>query len=168
MKKAISVSTLSPDPNTHVGVCIVNKEEKIVSEGYNDMPDECEDKFPWDRENKPWLETKYPYVCHAAMNAIVKNESGSLKGSTLYTTILPCNDCAKMIIQAGITRVVYGWNKYAKFRELEATERLFEAANVSCEEFKSKTEQYFNKMKNMEGDEVVPMDVDYHGSRTDA
>ena len=92
----------SKDSNTQVGACIVNQEHKIVSVGYNGMPTGCnDDDMPWEREGD-FLNTKYPFVCHAELNAILNRSAGSLQGCSLYVTLFPCNECAKAIIQSGI------------------------------------------------------------------
>ena len=92
----------SKDDHTQVGACIVNQEHKIVSVGYNGMPTGCnDDDMPWEREGE-FLDTKYPFVCHAELNAILNRSAGSLQGCSLYVTLFPCNECAKAIIQSGI------------------------------------------------------------------
>ena len=101
----------SKDPNTRVGACIVNPQKRVVGLGYNGFPYGCEDdEFPWARDGQ-FLETKYPYVVHAELNAIL-NSIQDLHGCTLYVSLFPCNECAKAIIQAGITCVVYESDKY--------------------------------------------------------
>ena len=103
----------SKDSNTQVGACIVNQEHKIVSVGYNGMPTGCnDDDMPWEREGD-FLNTKYPFVCHAELNAILNRSAGSLQGCSLYVTLFPCNECAKAIIQSGIREIIYYDNKYA-------------------------------------------------------
>ena len=86
-----------------------SNDNRILSIGYNEAPNGYSDEnFPWGREGNN-LETKYPYVCHAELNAIL-NYRGSLddlKGSTLYVTWFPCTECTKEIIQVGIKKVVY-------------------------------------------------------------
>ncbi|MCR5718458.1 MAG: dCMP deaminase family protein [Oscillospiraceae bacterium] len=122
----------SKDSNTQVGACIVNSENKIVSVGYNGMPTGCsDDEMPWEREGA-FLETKYPFVCHAELNAIL-NSNADLHGCTLYVTLFPCNECAKAIIQSGIRRVIYLENKYAGTDSIRASELLFRLSGVACE-----------------------------------
>ncbi|CAG5946850.1 unnamed protein product [Menidia menidia] len=92
----------SKDPSSQVGACIVNPENKIVGIGYNGMPNGCDDDLlPWSRYADDWLDTKKPYVCHAEMNAIMNKNSADVKGCTMYVVLFPCNECAKLIIQAG-------------------------------------------------------------------
>uniref|UniRef100_A0A8C9RSN5 Deoxycytidylate deaminase n=1 Tax=Scleropages formosus TaxID=113540 RepID=A0A8C9RSN5_SCLFO len=91
----------SKDPSSQVGACIVNPENKIVGIGYNGMPNGCDDDLlPWSREAPDRLDTKYPYVCHAELNAIMNKNSADVKGCTMYVALFPCNECAKLIIQA--------------------------------------------------------------------
>ena len=134
MSIALLSAQRSKDSNTQVGACIVNDEHKIVSVGYNGMPIGCEDdEMPWEREGE-YLDTKYPFVCHAELNAIL-NCNTDLHGCTLYVTLFPCNECAKAIIQSGIRRVVYLDNKYAGTESILASERMFRMTGVACEPY---------------------------------
>lgn len=127
---ALLSANRSKDPGTQVGACIVSPEKKILTMGYNGMPTGCsDDMMPWEREGEP-LETKYMYVCHAEFNAILNNGGRSLKGATLYSTLFPCNECAKAIIQSGIARVVYLEDKYAETDSVIASKRMFDMAGV--------------------------------------
>lgn len=120
----------SKDPSTQVGACIVNSDKRILSMGYNGMPRCCsDDEFPWDRNGDP-LNSKYLYVCHAELNAILNCAVGSVRGCTVYTTLFPCNECAKAIIQSGIVEVVYMSDKYADSDSVLASKRMFETAGV--------------------------------------
>lgn len=122
----------SKDPNTQVGACIVSQNNKILSMGYNGFPNGCsDDEFPWEREGDA-LETKYAYVTHSELNAILNYRGGSLEGTKLYVSLFPCNECAKAIIQAGIRTVVYDSDKYAGTPMNIASKRMFEAAGVTC------------------------------------
>lgn len=113
----------SKDSNTQVGACIVSDENKILSVGYNGMPTGCaDDDMPWEREGSP-LETKYPFVCHAELNAILNRSTGSLKNSRIYVSLFPCNECAKAIIQSGIREVVYMEDKYADTDGVKASKK---------------------------------------------
>ena len=125
----------SKDNHTQVGACIVNEENKIVSVGYNGMPTGCnDDEMPWEREGD-FLETKYPFVCHAELNAILNSAAVSVKGCTLYVTLFPCNECAKAIIQSGIKKVIYAENKYAGTDGVRASEQMFRMTGVVCEQY---------------------------------
>lgn len=120
----------SKDNSTQVGSCIVNSDHKILSMGYNGMPTGCmDDSLPWEREGDP-LESKYMYVCHAELNAILNNAGGSLKGAKIYTTLFPCNECAKAIIQSGIAEIIYLSDKYADTPSTIASKRMFDMAGV--------------------------------------
>lgn len=120
----------SKDPNTQVGACIVNDSRRIMSVGYNGFPTGCnDDLFPWDRAGEE-LETKYPYVCHAELNAILNHRGTSLEGCRIYVTLFPCNECAKAIIQSGIKEVVYLSDKYASSMATLASKKMFDAAGV--------------------------------------
>ena len=127
---ALLSSMRSKDPSTQVGACIVNSEKRILSMGYNGMPRACsDDLFPWDRDGTP-LNTKYLYVCHAELNAILNCAIGNVRGCTVYTTLFPCNECAKAIIQSGIAEIVYMSDKYADTDGTMASKRMFDAAGV--------------------------------------
>jgi len=120
----------SKDPSTQVGACIVNHNHKIISVGYNGMPIGCsDDEFPWEREGEP-LETKYPYVCHAELNAILNNIGFNLSGCSIYVPLFPCNECCKAIIQSGIRDVIYISDKYADTVSVKASKRMMESAGV--------------------------------------
>lgn len=123
----------SKDPSTQVGACIVGEGNRILSIGYNGAPNGFNDDiFPRAREGEN-LNTKYPYVCHAEMNAIL-NYRGSrkdLEGAKIYVDLFPCNECAKMIIQSGIKEVIYLSDKYANSENNIASRRLLDACKVS-------------------------------------
>ncbi len=120
----------SKDPNTQVGACIVGEDNKILSMGYNGFPNGCSDEeFPWERDGDI-LETKYAYVTHSELNAILNFRGGSLAGSKLYVSLFPCNECAKAIIQCGIKTVIYDSDKYAGTPGNIAAKRMFDAAGI--------------------------------------
>lgn len=132
MGVALLSAQRSKDPSTQVGACIVNTQNKIVGAGYNGLPAGCDDDtFPWEKEG-PFLKTKYPYVCHAELNAILNNIGIPLHGCRIYTALFPCNECAKAIIQAGISEVIYLSNKYAHTEAFEASRNLLQAAGINC------------------------------------
>ena len=127
---AILSSYRSKDPNTQVGACIVNDKNKIMSVGYNGLPVGCsDDEFPWERDGDAY-DTKYPYVCHAELNAILNNAGAPLEGCRVYVALFPCNECAKAIIQSGIKEVVYLSDKYENTPMNLASKRMFKAAGV--------------------------------------
>jgi dCMP deaminase len=122
----------SKDPSTQVGSCIVSGDNKILSMGYNGFPAGCsDDDFPWEREGES-IETKYPYVTHSELNAILNYRGGSLEGAKIYVSLFPCNECAKAIIQSGIKTIVYDSDKYAATDSVIASKRMLDAAGVSC------------------------------------
>ncbi|MDI9497642.1 MAG: dCMP deaminase family protein [Bacillota bacterium] len=130
MGVALLAAMRSKDPNTQVGACIVNRDRRILSTGYNGLPRGLsDDDFPWSRDGA-WLDTKYPFVCHAELNAILNNPGTSLAGATIYTALFPCNECAKAIIQAGLAEVVYLSDKYADTDITRASRRMLETAGV--------------------------------------
>ena len=119
----------SKDPSTQVGAVIVDQEHKVVGIGYNGLPIGCsDDEFPWDREGG-MLETKYAFVVHAELNAIL-NSTRDLHGGTLYVSLFPCNECAKAIIQSGIRKIVYEDDKYAAADNVIASKKMLNAAGV--------------------------------------
>lgn len=120
----------SKDPNTKVGACIVDPDHKIVGVGYNGFPSGCADSdLPWSREGS-FLETKYPYVCHAELNAIL-NSTVKLKGCRLYVALFPCNECSKAIIQAGISEIIYLSDKYKDTDPIIASKKMLDMAGVN-------------------------------------
>lgn len=120
----------SKDPSSQVGCCIVSDENKILSMGYNGFPIGCsDDEFPWAREGD-MLDTKYAYVTHSELNAILNYRGGSLAGSRIYVSLFPCNECAKAIIQSGITEVIYSDDKYAQTPGVIASKKMLDAAGV--------------------------------------
>lgn len=124
----------SKDSNTQVGACIVSQENKILSVGYNGMPTGCrDDDMPWGRDGAK-LDTKYPFVCHAELNAIL-NSGTSLKGSRLYVSLFPCNECAKAIIQSGISEVIYLSDKYADSDETKASKMMFDMVGIKYKQY---------------------------------
>lgn len=121
----------SKDPSTQVGACIVSLQNKIVGAGYNGLPLGCSDEeFPWQKQGD-FLQTKYPYVCHAELNAILNNIGMDLSGCRIYTALFPCNECSKAIIQAGIKEVIYLSDKYQGSEVSVASRRLLESAGIS-------------------------------------
>ena len=125
---ALLTAQRSKDNSSQVGACIVSRENKILSLGYNGMPIGClDDEMPWGREGTP-LDTKYMYVCHAELNAILNHASGtgSLRGARIYTTLFPCNECAKALIQSGIREVIYYEDKYPDSDSVIASKRMFD------------------------------------------
>lgn len=145
---ALLAAKRSKDPNTQVGACIVSgnnpnglNHNTILSVGYNGLPIGCsDDQFPWEREGD-FLDTKYPFVVHAELNAILNARGKSLVGAKIYVALFPCNECCKAIIQSGIREVIYLSNKYADSDAVKASTRMFEAAGVKLTQLKTDTEK---------------------------
>lgn len=126
----------SKDPNTKVGACLVGEDNRVVSIGYNGMPHHLdESKLSWNKGEG--LDSKYLYVCHAELNAILNVKSGtSLQGCRCYVTLFPCNECAKALIQSGIKEIVYLDDKYADTIGTQASKLMFELAGVKLRQYK--------------------------------
>ena len=131
----------SKDPNTKVGACIVDENKKVVSIGYNGMPSGCdESQLSWNKGEG--LDSKYLYVCHAEFNAILNTRNGAaLEGCTLYVTLFPCNECAKAIIQSGVSEIVYLSDKYADTPGIKASKMMLTAAGVKLRKFEPEIEE---------------------------
>lgn len=132
MGVAVLSSLRSKDPHTQVGACIVNEKNKIVGAGYNGLPMGCDDdEFPWEKQGD-FLQTKYPYICHAELNAILNNIGMDLHGCRMYTALFPCNECTKAIIQSGITAVIYLSDKYEGTDPAKASRLMLDKAGIVC------------------------------------
>ena len=119
----------SKDPSTQVGACIIDEDKKIIGIGYNGFPiGSNDDEMPWNKEGE-LLDTKYPYVVHAELNAIL-NSIKSLKNCTIYVTHFPCNECAKAIVQSGIKKVIYFSDKHKDKDSTKASRRILENAGL--------------------------------------
>ncbi len=145
MGVALLAAERSKDPNTQVGACIVDEQNRILSTGYNGFPHGCsDDDFPWNRD-EALGETKYQFVVHAELNAILNARGKSLADSKLYVGLFPCNECAKAIIQAGVSEVVYLSDKYKDTPSTQASRRMLEAAGVKlCQLKPTKAELVLN------------------------
>ena len=129
----------SKDPVTQVGACIVI-DDKIIGIGYNGFPrGNNDDNMPWGKEGE-YLETKYPYVVHAELNAIL-NSNKSVKYATIYVTHFPCNECSKAIIQSGISKVVYFSDKHKDKDSTKASIRMLQNAGIEVEKIDLKIEK---------------------------
>lgn len=136
MGVAILASQRSKDPSTQVGACIVDGDKRILSTGYNGFPQGCsDDAFPWNRDESLG-ETKYQFVVHAELNAILNASGKKLSGSVLYVGLFPCNECAKAIIQSGISEVIYLSDKYHNTPSMSASRRMLDAAGVKYRQIK--------------------------------
>ena len=125
----------SKDPHSQVGACIVSEDNKILSMGYNGFPKGCDDdEYPWNRDGDVY-DSKYAYVTHGELNAILNYRGGSLDGTKLYVTLFPCNECAKAIIQSGIRRIVYDSDKYETTPAVVASKKMLNAAGVVLQRY---------------------------------
>ena len=138
MGVAMLAARRSKDPSTQVGACIVSQDNIIISTGYNGMPKGCsDDEFPWDRTGE---DTKYPYVVHAELNAILNASGRDLRGSRIYVALFPCNECAKAIIQCGIKEVIYLSDKYHDTMLNLVSKRMLSAAGVKFTQMQTTVE----------------------------
>ncbi len=136
MGVALLASERSKDPNTRVGACIVDTQNRILSTGYNGFPQGCsDDAFPWNRDASAG-ETKYQFVVHAELNAVLNARGRNLSGSKLYVSLFPCHECAKAIIQSGVTEVIYLSDKYNGTESDNASKRMLESAGVKFTKIK--------------------------------
>lgn len=141
MSVALLSGKRSKDPSTQVGACIVNKNNIIESIGYNGLPKGCsDDEFPWDKEGET-LNTKYPFVVHGELNAILNAKGKDLSGCRIYVALFPCNECAKAIIQSGISEVIYLSDKYANTDPVKASKLMFKCAGVKLTQLKATHEK---------------------------
>ena len=126
----------SKDPSTQVGACIVSGDNRILSTGYNGFPQGCsDDDFPWNR-NAELGETKYNFVVHAELNAILNAGGKSLVGSRIFVSLFPCHECAKAIIQSGVKEVVYLSDKYNGTESDNASKRMLSSAGIKLTKMK--------------------------------
>ncbi len=133
MRVAVAASMRSKDPNTQVGACIADTNNRILSVGYNGTPSALnDDDFPWGVSDDP-LHDKHGYVVHAEANAVLTYR-GSLKdmgGATIYVTLFPCNECAKILAQVGIGEVVYLDDKYEGTEDNLISKRILDSCGIA-------------------------------------
>jgi len=128
MAVALLSAQRSKDPNTQVGACVANEQNRIVGVGYNGFPAGCsDDVLPWDRQG-PFLETKYPYVCHAELNAVLNAISTDLRNCRIYVGLFPCNECTKVILQSGIKEIIYLSDKYKDTDQVKASKIMLDTS----------------------------------------
>ena len=149
MGVALLAAERSKDPNTQVGACIVDEQNRILSTGYNGFPQGCsDDDFPWNRDTSKG-ETKYNFVVHAELNAILNAGGKSLVGSRIFVSLFPCHECAKAIIQAGVKEVVYLSDKYNGTESDNASKRMLNAAGVKLTKMKPTKAQIVLNFENI-------------------
>ena len=147
MGVALLTAMRSKDPSTQVGACIVGGDNRILSTGYNGFPSGCsDDEFPWEREGG-FCDTKYPFVVHAELNAILNARGKNLTGAKIYVALFPCNECAKAIIQSGIKDIIYLSDKYAETDGVKASKRMLNAAGVRFTQLIPKTNELIVNLK---------------------
>jgi dCMP deaminase len=140
MAVALLSAQRSKDPNTQVGACVANEQNKIVGVGYNGFPWGCsDDELPWAREGS-FLDTKYPYVCHAEVNAVLNSIAYHLNNCRIYVGLFPCNECTKVIIQAGIKEIIYMSDKYKESDTVRASKMMLDRAGIRYRQFKGSRE----------------------------
>ncbi len=128
----------SKDPNTQVGACLVDRNNKIVGIGYNGFPRGCsDDELPWCRKAENINDTKYPYVVHSEVNAIL-NSTKKLHDAKMYVALFPCNECSKIIIQSGVKEIIYLEDKYAETDSVKAAKRMFDMSGVKYRKLEPK------------------------------
>ena len=120
----------SKDPSTQVGACIVSNDNRILSIGYNGAPNGFHDNdFPWERDGKP-VDTKYMYVCHAELNAIL-NAKRDISDCYMYVTLFPCNECCKAIIQSQIKHIYYLEDRGFNSTSEQASKKMLDSVGIS-------------------------------------
>ncbi len=141
MAVALLSGQRSKDPSTQVGACVADADNKIIGVGYNGFPWGCsDDDLPWNRDGE-YLDTKYPYVCHAELNAVLNSTSRNLSGCRIYVALFPCNECTKVIIQSGIGEIVYLSDKYKDTDSVRASKIMLAKSGVVYRRFKPKRDE---------------------------
>ncbi|THD19761.1 Cytidine and deoxycytidylate deaminase zinc-binding region [Fasciola hepatica] len=153
MSIALLSAMRSKDPVTQVGACIINQDKKIVGIGYNGMPmGLSDDEMPWGKSSDNQLENKYFFVCHAELNAVLNRNHATSTGCTLYATMFPCNECAKVLIQAGIKEVVYFSDKQKGTPTNEASKCMLTKAGIRFRQFQPTARQIKIDLSNLSDD----------------
>nr|CAD7575730.1 unnamed protein product [Timema californicum] len=158
MATAFLAAKRSKDPCSQVGACIVSPDNKIVGVGYNGMPIGCsDDVFPWSKTTINKIDTKYLYVCHAEMNAILNKNSADVKGCTMYVGLFPCNECAKIIIQSGIVEVVYMSDKHSHKVKTQAAKRMFDFVGIKYSQYQPRMSQIVIDFTELDKNNIAPV-----------
>lgn len=128
-------SLRSKDPAKQIWACIVNDKKRIIGIWYNGFPKWCsDDEYPW-HKGEDFLDNKHAYVVHAEANAILNSNRNNLQGATIYVLLFPCHECAKLIIQSWIKKVVYLSDEKGERHDTKAAKRMFKSAGVETEWF---------------------------------
>ncbi len=110
----------SKDPQLQVGAVIVNSKGRVVSTGYNHVPNSFDQKkVPWTQTAGDWLKTKLPYISHAEEDAILNTNFREVLQARIYTTMFPCASCARLIVQSGIREVYFLTDSATKIPEFK-------------------------------------------------
>ena len=154
MSVAFLTAMRSKDPSTKVGACIVNEIEKVVGLGFNRAPGrgvsiEWDNVGGYNPSEEEWINSKYPYVLHAEMDAILNKTYCSLNGCTMYTLVFPGYESAKLIVESGIKKIVYYLDKYVGDIHIDASKKLFAQAGIVCEKFTPENEENVPIFKEM-------------------
>ncbi|AGF79739.1 deoxycytidylate deaminase [Desulfocapsa sulfexigens DSM 10523] len=148
MAVALLSAQRSKDPSTQVGACVANENNKIVGVGYNGFPWGCpDDELPWAREGK-YLDTKYPFVCHAELNAVLNSTAPNLNDCRIYVGLFPCNECTKVIIQSGIREIIYLSDKYADSDSVRASKLMLDTSGTLYRQFEAHNKEIILKLFN--------------------
>ncbi|MCI5178554.1 MAG: cytidine deaminase [Candidatus Electrothrix sp. AW5] len=159
MAVALLSGQRSKDPNTRVGACVADADNKIVGVGYNGFPWGCsDDELPWTREGD-YLDTKYPYVCHAELNAVLNATSRNLSGCRIYVALFPCNECTKVIIQSGIREIIYASDKYKDTDSVRASKIMLEKSGVVHRKFSTERDTVLLSFSSSQGKKVDRQDI---------
>ena len=134
MNLAILISFRSKDPNSQVG-SVLTKNNRIVGTGYNGMPAGKDDDFPWSKGDENPLNNKYMYVVHSEANLLLSLTQKDLEDSILYTTLYPCCECAKLIVQSNIKKIYYLDDKYYNENSSIAARKIFDVCDVKYTQF---------------------------------
>lgn len=135
MNVAILTSKRSSDINTKVGACLVDSSNRIIGCGYNGIPKGLDKSlFPTNRD-KELHESKYGYVVHAEANALLNTTVFDLTNSKLYCTLFPCNECVKLLLQKGISEIIYLSDIHHNDPPYIAARKLLEAANIIVRQY---------------------------------
>lgn len=140
MSCARIMATRSKDPSTQVGACIVGTDNRMLTMGYNGTPKGWKDsEFPWGKNYADIAKEfeKYGSVVHAEANAIAnyKGMTGDLKDATIYVTLFPCSNCAKLLVQFGVKKVIYYSDMYKDTEDNRVAKRIFEYCGIEYQQF---------------------------------
>jgi len=133
MNIAILASLRSKDTTKVGSVLVLNK--KVIGMGYNGFPSGIDEKqLPTSREGD-FLDVKYTYTIHSEQNCILNSSVYDISGSTLYVTLFPCNECAKIIVQKQIKEVVFLSDIHHNDPPYIASRKIFELSNIKIRQY---------------------------------